>query len=386
MPEKKRKRGHNEGSIYQRASDGKWVGAITLGWENGKLRRKVVYGKTRAEVNLKITRLLNDQHRGLPIQTRTTSLADHLDAWLEDAVKPNVRPRTYDSYASICRLYLKPALGKISIEQLTQKHVLEMMNAKRKAGASARNVAYMRAVLRQALNQAMAWDLVSRNVAALVKPPQVATYEARALTSSEATRFLEAAQGDRLEALYAVAVSLGLRQSEAFGLRWDDLDLDRGRLAVRWQLQHIDGKPQFVEPKSGRSRRTLALPAPLLVALKHHRLRQLEERLMAGNRWNDQDLVFCTPIGTPLDASNVRKQYRALLERAGLPRIRFHDLRHSAASLLAARGVSQRTAMAILGHAQISTTMNTYTHVETVTMRDAADRMADLFPADKRSS
>ncbi len=386
MTEKKRKRGHNEGSIYQRASDGKWVGAISLGWENGKLKRKVVYGKTRADVSLKITRLLNDHQRGLPIQTSSTTVGQFLDDWLEQVVKPSVRPRTYTSYAMVTRVHLKPAIGRHRIEKLTQQHVLEMMNQRRRDGASARSVAYMRAILRQALNQAMSWDLVARNVAALVKPPPVTPYEAKALTGKEAARFLEAARGERLEALYGGAVSLGLRQSEAFGLRWQDVDLEHGRLTVRWQLQEIDGEYRFVEPKSSRSRRTVTLPAPLLNGLKQHRSRQNIERLQAGSKWKDWNLVFCTPLGTPLDGSNVRKQYKALLKRAGLPELRFHDLRHSAASLLAARGVSQRTVMEILGHSQISTTMNIYTHIETDTIREATDRMADLFPEEKASS
>jgi integrase len=379
MSEKKRRRGHNEGSIYQRASDGKWVGAVSLGWEDGKLRRKVVYGKTRAEVSLKVTRLLSEVGKGLPVQTSETKTGAFLDHWLETSVKPTVRPGTYDSYRGIVNLHLKPALGKHSLTKLTQQHVMALMAEKRKSGSSERSIAYMRAVLRIALNEAMRLDLVHRNVAALVRPPTVPQYEAKALTADEASRFLQQVQGDRLEALYGVALSLGLRQSEAFGLRWQDVDLERGLLTVRYQLRTVDGKPTWVEPKSRRGRRTVPMPAPLLAVMRQHRTRQKEERLKAGPKWHEHNLVFCTPIGTPLDDSNVRKQFARHLEAAGLPAIRFHDLRHSAASLLAARGVSQRTVMEILGHSQISTTMNVYTHVTTDSAREATERMADLF-------
>ncbi len=385
MPEKKRRRGHNEGSIYQRASDGKWVGAVSLGWENGKFKRKVVYGKTRAEVSLKVTRLITQHRQGLPVQTADKALKAFLDDWLEDSVKASVRPRTYDSYRSVVNHHLKPALGKVKITKLTQQQIMAMMREKRDAGSSERTIGYIRAVLRMALNEAMRLDLVHRNVAALVKPPAIVQYDARALDTGEALRLLETVKGDRLEALYGVAISLGLRQSEAFGLRWRDIDLDKGLLSVRHQMRVVEGAPSFVEPKSRRSRRTLTLPVPLLAMLKRHRTRQKEERLIAGPRWHDHELVFTTPIGTPLDGSNVRKQFAAHLETADLPAIRFHDLRHSAASLLAARGVSQRTVMEILGHTQMATTSNVYTHITSDSMREATDRMADLFASAKAS-
>ncbi|MDQ3654426.1 MAG: site-specific integrase [Chloroflexota bacterium] len=379
MTEKKRRRGHNEGSIYQRASDGRWVGSVHLGWDETGRRRKVVYGKTRAEVSRKIAKIIADHQKGLPIQTSDKTLSVFLDEWLEESVKPSVRPRTYDSYRLIVNLHLTPALGKHKLPKLTQQHIMAMMAAKRADGSSERTIAYIRAVLRIALNQAMRLDLVHRNVAALVKPPTVPQYEATALDTTQALRLLEQVRSDRLAALYGVALSLGLRQAEAFGLRWKDVDLDGGLLTVRFQLRVVDGEPTFVEPKSRRSRRTITLPAPLVTALKAHRMRQKEERLKAGPRWQDHDLVFSTPIGSPLDDSNVRKQFAEHLDAAGLPSIRYHDLRHSAASLLAARGVAQRTVMEILGHTQMSTTSNVYTHVTTDSMKEATDRMADLF-------
>jgi integrase len=241
-------------------------------------------------------------------------------------------------------------------------------------------------VIRIALNEAMRQDLVHRNVAALVKAPSVSGFEGTALDAGEAMRFLEQVKTDRLDALYGVAIALGLRQSEAFGLRWHDIDIDVGTLTVRHQLRMVQGKPTWVESKSRRSRRTIPLPAPLLAMLRRHRTRQKEERLMAGARWNDYELVFCTPIGTPLDDSNVRKQFAGHLEAAGLPRIRYHDLRHSAASLLPARGVDQRTVMEILWHSRIATTVNVYTHIASASMRDATDRLSDLFGSDKASS
>ncbi len=385
MAGKTGRRGHNEGSIYQRSSDGRWVGSVHLGWDESGRRRKVVYGKTRTEVNQKISKILADHRNGLPVQTAEKTVAAFLDEWLEQSVKPSVRPRTYDSYKLIVTLHLKPALGKHKLPKLTQQHIMALMADKRTAGSSERTIAYIRAVLRIALNQAMRLDLVHRNVAALVKPPTVPQYEATALDGAQALQLLDQVSSDRLEALYGVALSLGLRQAEAFGLRWHDIDLDAGVLTVRYQLRVIKGEPTFVEPKSRRSRRTVTLPAPVLALLKRHRKKQVVEQLEA-TRWHDHQLVFCTPIGTPLDDSNVRKQFAAHLAAADLPPMRFHDLRHSAASLLAARGVSQRVVMEILGHTQMATTSNVYTHVTSNSMKEATDRMADLFAPRKALS
>lgn len=382
---KKRRRGRGEGGAYQRA-DGRWVGSVDLGWENGKRKRKVIYGATKSEVTQELQKLHHQIGQGLPIKTKETTLATFLDAWLEDSVKPSVRPRTFDSYRSVVETHLKPSMGKLTLTKLAQGHIIKMMGEKRAEGASERTIGYIRTVLRIALQQAMRMDLVHRNVAALVKPPALKQFEATALDAEQASAFLEQVRSDRLEALYGVALTLGLRQAEAFGLRWRDVDLDRGLLTVRYQLRMVEGEPTWVEPKSRRSRRTVTMPTPLVLMLKSHRSRQLEERLAVGPKWKDHDLIFSTPLGTPLDGSNVRKQFIGHLVTAGLPEIRFHDLRHSAASLLAARGVSQRVVMEILGHTQMSTTNNIYTHITTASMKDATDLLSDLFEADKASS
>jgi integrase len=188
-------------------------------------------------------------------------------------------------------------------------------------------------------------------------------------------------KGNRLEALYSVALALGLRRGEALGLRWEDVDLEAGTLRVQVALQRRKDSKTLVEPKTEQSRRTLPLPSVLVVALKAHRTRQLEERLAAGPKWRDHGLVFPSTVGTPMEPRNLTRQFKAVLQRAGLPDIRFHDLRHTAASLLVAQGVHPRVVMEILGHSQISLTMNTYTHVLPEAQREATALMDVLFPA-----
>ncbi|MBI2320580.1 MAG: site-specific integrase [Chloroflexi bacterium] len=194
--------------------------------------------------------------------------------------------------------------------------------------------------------------------------------------------FLDAVQGDRLEALYTVALSVDLRQGEALSLRWEDVNLEQRRLSVRYALQRIGGKLQLVEPKTAKSRRTLALPAFAVTALRAHKVRQLEERVRLGAHWRDTGFIFTSSVGTPLEARNVVRQSRAHLQRAGLPRRRFHDLRHSAATLLLAQGEELRNIMELLGHSQSSITGNLYAHVLDAQVLDAAkQQLADKMDA-----
>jgi integrase len=374
MTDKPKRRGHNEGSIRQRP-DGKWEARISL--PNGK--RKSFYGKTRRDVQDKLKAAQRDLDNGLDLSSRQQTVGQFLDRWLEDVVRPSVRLKTHHSYAQMVRLHLKPELGHIPLTKLTPQHVQAMMTRKTAAGLSPRTVQYIRAVLRRALGQAMKWSLVGRNVATLVDPPRSMRKPVQPLTAEQARHFIDATKNDRLGPLFQVAITTGLRQGELFGLRWQDVDLDAGTLAVRHALQRIGGEPTFVEPKTALSRRSITLPASAIAALRSQRIRQLEMRLAAGTAWQDWELVFTSSIGTPLEPSNVTKRLHALLEGAGLPRQRFHDLRHCAASLLLAGGVAPRTIMGILGHSQISLTMNTYAHLSPSLERDAADRLEAIL-------
>ena len=179
--------------------------------------------------------------------------------------------------------------------------------------------------------------------------------------------------------LYSVALTMGLRQGEALGLQWQDVDLELGYLRISKQLQRNDGKFQLVEPKTARSRRTLALPASIVHSLRDHRLRQADERRASAPQSHGWDLVFTTDRGRPIDGTVVSHHFHRVLERARLPQRRFHDLRHSCATLLLVQGVAPRVVMDVLGHSQIALTMNTYSHVIPELKRDAAQRMEELI-------
>lgn len=373
------KRGQGEGSIYRR-KDGRWAGAVTLGYRSGKRGRKTVYGRTRRDVQQKVTKLLSAQQDGLPIPTGRQTVERFLIRWLKVSAQPRLRPRTFEGYEQIVERHLIPTLGKLSLQNLTPQHVQQLLTEKSAAGLSPRRVGYIRAVLRTALNQALRWNLVGANASTLVDLPRVEQTEAQALNPDQARCLLIATRDHRLSAFFSVAMAVGLRLGEALGLMWDDVELDRGTLTVRRALQRITGHGrQLVEPKSRRSFRTLTLPGVTVEALRQHRVSQQKEQLVAGGRWRPSHFVFTTTIGTPLDESNIRKVFVMLLTRAGLPRVRLHDLRHTCASLLLAQGVDPRTIMEILGHSQISLTLNTYTHISPSLKRDAAEKMDALL-------
>lgn len=372
------RRARYEGSIYERA-DGRWAASITLGYEGGRRRRRSYYGRTQQEVRQKLQQAQRALADGAILTGERQTVGTLLETWLTESAARKVRPRTLQRYREIVGLHLIPALGRVRLAALNPAHVERMMNDALAGGVSPRSAAHHRAVLRTALNVAMRWGWVSRNVAMLADPPRIPEREVRPLTSADARALLDAVRGDRLEALFTVALACGLRQGEALGVRWSDVDLDSGRITVQRSLQRLGQEWSFVEPKTKRSRRTLPLPAPVVSALREHRTRQLEERLKVGAAWEGAawlDLVFTDEFGRPLGSDHVLRRFRALLALAGLPAMRYHDLRHGAASLMAAQGVPARVAMELLGHSQISTTMNIYAHVAPELQRDAAERMS----------
>ena len=248
-----------------------------------------------------------------------------------------------------------------------------MIVAKRAEGLSDSTVRLIYTVLRRALDSAVRDGLVRRNVATAVRRPRVARRDAAVLSPAQAQDFLTAAQGDRLYALYAVAIAVGLRRGEALALRWSDVDLETGSLRVSRTLSRVAGGLVFTEPKSTRSRRTIPLPDPLVTELRAHQVRQAAERLTADSDWHDEDLVFPSRFGTPLDPRNALRAFTAVAARAGLEGVGLHTLRHTAASLMIAQGVHLRVIMETLGHSGISITADTYAHVLPQQQREAAD-------------
>lgn len=368
------RRNAGDGNIYKR-SDGRWEARMQVGYRGARRIRKSFYGVTRREVQAKLLSARHELASGILPKDGRLTVDRFLDTWLTEVVTPSVRPSTRRSYEMHVRLHISPAIGRCPLVRLTPADVQRLLAHELATGSSPRSVNHVRAVLRSALTCALRWGLVNRNVAALVEPARVSSDPPRPISPDAAREFLAAVRGDRLEALFVVALATGLRQGEALGLRWADIDLPTRTLAVRAALQRVEGELVLVEPKSRASRRSISIPNIAVSALRAHRTRQVQERLSAASHWSDSGLVFTTATGGPLDGASVTHHLHLALRRAGLPQMRFHDLRHGCASLLLAQGVHPRVVMEVLGHSQISLTLNTYSHVIPQLLTEAADQL-----------
>lgn len=380
MSERKRsqKRSAGEGSIYYDEANKVWVGSVELEPVNGRRRRKKVHGKTRKEVAEKIKQLQAQQAQGLDIAPARVKVGVFLDTWLEEVVKSANKPRTYRSYQDMVRLHISPVIGHHELAKLTPAHVQAMLNALLVKRLSPRSVAYARAVLRRALNVAMRWYGLARNVAALVEPPRSYRHQITPLAVEQARALLAAVKEHRLAALYHLALTLGLRRGELLALRVEDVDLEAGTLTITGTLQWIDGELVRGTPKTAGSTRVVPLPPDVVRVLRAHLQRLEEERQREG--WSEHGYLFPSVRGTPINPYNLLRHFKNALEVAGLPETtRFHDLRHSCATLLVAQGVHPRVIMEILGHSSINVTMNTYSHVVPEAQRAAAAQLAGLF-------
>ena len=390
---KRRRRGRGEHSIYQRKSDGRWIVEIREGHKpSGKPNIKYLTARTKTEANAKLKQELIRLAQGRPDTGKPQTVKAYLTAWLTNTVKPNKRITTYESYEILCRVHMYPRIGQKKLTDLTAQDVQRMLAEMIEAGASPTTAKNARGVLRKALNDAMRSDLIWRNVVTLTDMPAQRTFHPKPLTTAELPRYLAATRGKRLEALFTLLPAIGLREGEAFGLKWSDIDLEAGTLAVRQQIQRVGTprRPVFVEPKTERSRRPVPLPSQVVDALKAHQERQVIEKLLAGSRWGGPDrdwtgLVFCTSIGTPLDPSNVIKQFRDILKEAGIDEDRrVHDLRHTCATMLARLGVHPREAQDIMRHAQITTTLSVYTSTDAEGIRGSSDLLGALFSDERK--
>ena len=369
----RKRRGRGEGSVYER-SDGRWAGSLTFGYnEQGRRRRRVVYGATKQVVLDQLARLRGEALAGTLTDSQRLTVGTFLQRWLEDAAKPSVRRSTYHRYSDIVRRRIVPHIGGIPLSRLSPLHVQGMLSALEREGVSARGRQMVYDELHHALAQAVRWNMVPRNVCDAVTRPRAPRPTMQVLSPEEVKALLEAAREDRFQALYVLAVATGLREGELLGLQWDDIDLSGAILRVRRALHDLDGHLTLDEPKTAKSKRPVNLPEVAVTALRDHRQRMLAEGHPHG-------FVFCDTEGGPVRRPNLlRRSFLPLLKRAGLPRIRFHDLRHTAATLLLLQGVHPKVVQERLGHSQISITLDTYSHVLPSMGREAAERLNAFF-------
>lgn len=365
------KRGAREGSIYRRL-DGYWCGAVSL--ENGK--RQIVYAKTQNEAARKVRAMVKAREDGVVVAGGRLAVGIYLAKWIEGA-RSSVRGSTFRRYEQLVRVHLIPRLGRIQLAKLSPADLTAMYAAMVTEGLAPRTAGHAHRVLGRALREAEVSGLITRNVARLVRPPRVPHQEMRTLSGQQARVLIDSAAGERLGALYVVALASGARLGELLALRWQDVDTERGAIRITRTLTRTEHGMEIGETKTASSRRTIPLGRAAMASLRTHRLAQAEERLRNGlGKAADDDLVFADQLGRPVDAPHVSHAFHTVLARAGLPRVRFHDLRHTAATLLLEAGLHPRVVAERLGHSTPALVLNVYGHV-TERMQEQATAVLD---------
>jgi integrase len=381
-----------KGSMRQRSA-GSWELRFDMGVDaSGKRQQKnVTFRGTKREAQAELNRILHELATGLYAAPSKMTVADYLTRWLKDYAGPKVAPKTFERYQEIVRIHLTPDLGHHALTAIRPLHIqaaytkaLESGRKDGKGGLSAQTVLHHHRILREALEQAVKWQLLARNPADAVEPPRPGQKEMNALDEEQTVRLLKAAEGTRLYVPVVLAIATGLRRGELLGLRWADLNLEAGTLTVNRTLQVTRKGISYKEPKTRRSRRTIPLPAFAVEVLLRHKGKQAETKLRLGPAYHDNGLVIAGEDGRPLDANNhLTKAFPAFVKSLGLPHLRFHELRHSHASQLLKRGIPVGAVSERIGHARTSTTLDIYGHVlagqHDLAAKEIHDALRDAF-------
>jgi len=367
-----RKRGHGEGSMYKR-KNGLWSAQISV---QGK--RVTNYFKTQREGLDWLQQMRNQIRAGLTFTGAQLPLREFLSQWL-GSIRESVKGKTLHQYGQIVRDHIAPRLGNIKLKDLRPDQIQALYNEKLDSGISARTVILIHAVLHKALKHALKQGIIGRNPTDAVNRPKFRRKEMLTLSDSQVRTLLLVVKDTRFEALFWIAVSTGLRQGELLGLRWSDLDWQSRRLHVQRQLQRVTGGLEFTEPKSAAGNRVIVLGQEAIIKLRKHQNILIQEKQKAEEKWEEHDLIFPSTHGTPLDHRNLYRFFKLFLKEAGLPDIRFHDLRHTAATLMLQQGIHPKVVQERLGHADITLTLNTYSHVLPSMQQEAAEKLDELL-------
>lgn len=387
MPEK-RMQPRRSGSIKKKR-EGVFIVSVFLGRDVAGKRRYVAkqINGTKKEAQTYLNNALRDLDAGTFAAPTSLTINSYLDRWLEAAARPRVSRRTADGYAALLARYVREPLGQRRLDGLRALDIQKVYGEMQTRGLSARIVRHTHSALQNALKQAVKWGILSRNPAEYVELPRVPHTERRVLSAMEAARFLDAAGTMPHGLIFEFALLSGMRPEEYLALQWSDVDTERGTSQVRRALVRHKKAWTFEEPKTARSRRTVHLPTSLLRKLTAHRRKQAADRLKAGAAWHAHDLVFCSEQGTPHSIPNLTYRYfRPILTKAELPRIRLYDLRHTHATLLLAENEHPKVVSERLGHASITLTLDTYSHVLPTMQVATTHKLESLLYGKKKSA
>ena len=377
---KSKKRADGEGTLYQKP-DGTWVGQITIGYDpvTGKQKRRTFYGKTKAEVVKKMNEVLVDLERGTYIEPTNITLGNWIREWLDDR-KPHLTESTYNVYEMLIRVHIEPVLGDVTLKNLQTRRIQKLLNEKftngrvdGKGGLSSRTVKYIHQALNGCLSQAVKERIISFNPAEYCELPKQEVNDIRVFSHEELQRFLQIAEKEsqHFPAFY-LSISTGLRRGELLGLTWDDIDFENYSININKQLVRSkkDGLV-FKSLKTKKSKRRIKVDNTAIAVLKNHKTKQSKTKLSLGEIYQDNNLIFCTDIGMPLEPRNFNRHFYMLVKKAKIPHTRLHDLRHLYATIAIESGVDLKIVSSILGHSSVRLTGDIYAHL-TDKMQDEA--------------
>ena len=388
-----RKRGNGEGSIYK---DGAvWRGQVSIGRDitTGKLRRMSFSGKTRRDVQEKIAQALSEISTGTFVEPTSQSVREWDKTWLKDYKRGSIRPKTYESYMYIIDSYVNPVIGDTPLKDLRTDHIQKLLNNMASKGLSSRTIRYAATIIHSFLAQAVKNGIIARNVSDAITLPKGSKKQMRVLSGDEQKRLIEVCRNDRLGAAFILSLAAGLRRSECLAIRWKDINLDENYIQIVQSLVRIknyegDKKKSelvFQQPKTASSIRTIPIPPSVKAELENHKARQDGEKAKAEGAYCDIDLVFCTELGKPIEPRNFERKFKQLLEKANIPTINLHGLRHSFATRLLEENEHPKIVQEMLGHKSIQITLDTYSHVSKELKRNAADKL-DKYFSDKNAN
>ncbi|HDR7502348.1 TPA: site-specific integrase [Bacillus toyonensis] len=369
-----------KGSVKKDKKTGKYFYIVDIGIDplTGKRKQKKKRGFTsKKEAENALTKLLSEVHTGTYVEPSKLLYDEYLESWF-NTKKHSVGIQTAKVLKGYLNSRIIPSLGNIKLAKLTSLHMQNYVNSLRDEGLKRGTIEKIIKVIRNSLEHAIDLELISKNVAAKTKLPKGDKEELTVWNEQEVQQFLKATQDSRYSIVFHLALVTGMRQGELLGLRWKDVDLEKGHLTISQTLSH-DGKTFLVGGKTKSSLRKILLPASTVSKLKKHRAVILKEKLSQGEEYQDNDLVMCTPFGTPINPANVRRSLNALIKKAAVPKIRFHDLRHTHATLLLAKGVNVKVISERLGHSNIKITLDTYSHVLPTMQEDAVNKIEEIL-------
>ena len=370
------------GQIIKRGES--WLVRVFLGRDtNGKRKfhNKTIKG-AKKDAQKALNSMLRDADLGLLGNSQKQTLNEYLDVWLDTIAKPRLQYRTFKDYGDLLRRHVREPLGNIKLSDLKADHIQTLYGKMLERGLSPRIVRYTHATLSSALKEAVKLDILPRNVASLVQLPKQTKKEMDVLSKHEAISFLETLEGERMATMFSFALASGMRCQEYLGLQWKDINFEQGTATVQRAVvwHRTGGGWHFSQPKTAKSRRTVPLPSTVMQELRRHRIRQNEERLKLGASWHQNDFVFPSEIGTPLNPPNVTRHFKRILKKAEIrTSIRLYDLRHTTATLLLQAGINPKIVSERLGHATIVLTLDTYSHVLPNMQKDATDQLEQMI-------